>query len=204
MFEEGLCSVTIKQHHYLKTTYEPQAQASNILSRDFTSEQPNEKWVSDITYIPTNEGWLYLAVVLDIFSRKIVGWAMSSRADSNLTCTALKHAIVQRTPDIPVLFHSDQGVQYTSMQFSDLLEQVGAVRSLSRKGNCWDNAVAESFFSKLKREWVPSRGYRTKEEARQDIFFYLEAFYNSKRRHASLGYLSPNQFEAKYGCDTSH
>jgi len=200
MLDEGLCSVTVKRHRPQKTEKKSYEQPTkNILNRDFIAHNPNEKWVSDITYIPTQEGWLYLAVVLDLFSRKVVGWATSRRVDAVLACEAYSRAVRLRKPKTPVLFHSDQGVQYTSAQFSSLLRLLGGVASLSRKGNCWDNAVAESFFSKLKREWMPTKGYRTIDEARQDIFLYIEAFYNARRRHESLGYLSPDIFETKYG-----
>lgn len=205
MLNEGLCSITVKKHHPRKTEKVPRDHiAENILNREFTACSPNEKWVSDITYIPTREGWLYLAVVLDLFSRKVVGWATSKQIDSALVCKAFATAVKLRNPVRPVLFHSDRGVQYTSTKFSNLLTLLGGVASFSRIGNCWDNAVAESFFSKLKREWVPSKGYRTIDEAQQAIFMYIETFYNAKRRHESLGYMSPNMFETKYGCETSH
>ena len=194
---EGLRSKTMRKHRYPKAKKSETA-APNILSRDFTADAPNEKWVSDITYILTGEGWLYLAVVQDIFSRKIVGWSMSDRVDSKLACDALKMAISNRKPARGVLFHSDQGSQYTNSSFSQALRGCGCVISMSRKGNCWDNAVAENFFSKLKRERVNRTVYKTREQARQDIFIYLEIFYNRKRRHAGIGYLSPDQFEQEY------
>ena len=177
--------------------------AENILNREFTACSPKEQWVSDLTYIPTREGWLYLAVVLDLFSRKVVGWATCKQIDSTLVCKAFANAVKLRTPIKPVLFHSDRGVQYTNAKFSNLLTFLGGVASHSRTGNCWDNAVAESFFSKLKREWIPSKGYRAIDEAQQAIFMYIETFYNTKRRHESLGYMTPNMFETQYGHETS-
>lgn len=194
---EGLKSKTVRKHRYPKAS-KVKSVIPNVLSRNFTALEPNQKWVSDITYIPTREGWLYLAVVQDIFSRKIVGWAMSSRVDAELACKALDMAIINRRPAGNVLFHTDQGSQYTSFSFSSALRRSGCISSMSRRGNCWDNAVAENFFSKLKRERVYRTTYKTREQARQDIFIYLEIFYNRKRRHAGIGYVSPEQFEQEY------
>jgi putative transposase len=194
---EGLKSKTVRKHRYPKAA-KVKSVIPNVLSRNFTALEPNQKWVSDITYIPTREGWLYLAVVQDIFSRKIVGWAMSSRVDAELACKALDMAISNRRPAGNVLFHTDQGSQYTSFSFSSALRRSGCISSMSRRGNCWDNAVAENFFSKLKRERVSRTTYKTREQARQDIFIYLEIFYNRKRRHAGIGYVSPEQFEQEY------
>ena len=172
--------------------------AENLLDRDFTATAPNRKWVADITYIPTKQGWLYLAVVLDLFSRRIVGWSMSDTIDSTLVQDALRMALLHRRPDAGLLHHSDRGVQYAAEGFQDLLDANKIVCSMSRKGNCWDNAVVESFFGSLKNEWVQKKIYHTMEDAKKDIFNYIEVFYNRKRRHASLGYVSPVVYEEMY------
>ena len=172
--------------------------APNRLDRTFTVEKPNQKWTSDITYIRTKEGWLYLAVVLDLFSRRIVGWAMSKRITSNLVIDALEMAIQQRKPDAGLLHHSDRGSQYTGKPYRKLLAANQMLVSMSGKGDCWDNAPTESFFSTLKREQVHHKYYETCESAQTDIFFYIEAFYNRKRRHSTLGYLTPMAFEDIY------
>jgi len=169
--------------------------AENLLGRDFTAEAPNQKWVADITYIPTKLGWLYLAVVMDLFSRRIVGWAMDENIDSKLVQSAMKMAIQHRDPDKGLIHHSDRGVQYAAQDFQDLLDDNKVVCSMSRKGNCWDNACAESFFGSLKGEWVKDKIYETFEDGKKDIFKYIEVFYNRKRRHASLGYVSPTVYE---------
>lgn len=171
--------------------------AKNILARDFSASGMNEKWVADITYIQTREGWLYLAGVMDLYSRRIVGWAMSERIDAALVCDALEMALLHRCPGKGLLHHSDRGVQYASDRFQMLLDRYELVGSMSRKGNCWDNACKESFFGKLKCEWIQGRIYKTRREAEQDVFWYIEVFYNRMRRHASLGYVSPADFEAR-------
>ena len=172
--------------------------APNQLDRDFSALRPNAKWVSDITYIRTDEGWLYLAVVIDLFSRKVVGWAMADHLRSELVLEAFEMAIAHRRPTDALIFHSDRGSQYAATAFRERLAFLRITQSMSRKGNCWDNAPAESFFGRLKTEWVGRSRYRSREEARRSIYFYIEMFYNSKRRHAALGYLSPNQYEAKH------
>lgn len=169
--------------------------AENILNRDFTADEPNRKWVADITYIPTKMGWLYLAVVMDLFSRRIVGWSMSKTIDSQLVQSAMKMALAGRNPDAGVIHHSDRGIQYACGDFQKLLKDNKAVCSMSRKGNCWDNACVESFFGSLKNEWVKGKIYKTFDDAKKDIFKYIEVFYNRKRRHASLGYVSPAVYE---------
>ncbi len=175
--------------------------AENILDRDFYAKAPNLKWAADITYIQTYEGWLYLAAVMDLYSRRIVGWAMSKNIDAKLVCDALEMAILQRRPGAGLLHHSDRGVQYTSEQCSEKLALNGIECSMSRRGDCWDNACMESFFGKLKTEHVQKKVYRSCQEARQDLFWYIEVFYNRKRRHASLGYISPVEFEKRGGKD---
>jgi putative transposase len=170
----------------------------NQLNRQFATEQPNERWVTDITYIKTHEGWLYLAVVLDLFSRKVVGWSMHTRITKELVLDALLMAVWRRKPNSKVLVHSDQGSQYTSHDWQSFLKQHGLEGSMSRRGNCHDNAVAESFFQLLKRERIKRQVYSTREDARADVFNYIEMFYNSKRRHSSNNQLSPVEYERRF------
>lgn len=171
--------------------------AANVLERNFAQKQNNTAWAADITYIPTREGWLYLAAVLDLHSRKIVGWAMESRMTADLTLKALDMALGQRNPGSELLHHSDRGSQYAAREYQALLKRHGITVSMSRKGDCWDNAPMESFFGKLKTERTHHKDYRTRKEAKADVFDYIEVFYNRRRRHSSLGYLSPAEFEAK-------
>jgi len=172
--------------------------APNLLKQDFVADWPNQKWLTDITYIPTQEGWLYLAVVLDLFSRRIIGWAMSDRMTSDLTMDALKMAIRQRRPEISLIHHSDQGSQYTDGEYQQLLKDWGIQVSMNGAGNWYDNAPMESFFGSLKSEWVHHHTYRTRDEARADIFYYIESFYNRRRLHSSLDYISPETYEQLY------
>lgn len=172
--------------------------APNLLDGDFTAERPDRRWVADISYIWTQEGWLYLAVILDLFSRRIVGWALSSRLTSPLVEDALKMAIQQRRPGPDLIHHSDRGSQYTGEAYQQLLKNNNIQVSMSSTGNCYDNAAMESFFGTLKVEWVHHRRYQTRDEARTDIFFFIEVFYNRRRRHSTLGYLSPEAFEQDY------
>ena len=174
------------------------ATAENVLNRDFTATAMNQKWAADITYIPTCQGWLYLAAVMDLYSRRIVGWAMSKHIDSALVVSAINMAILQRRPEAGLLHHSDHGSQYASDPFQELLEDNKITCSMSRKGDCWDNACMESFFGSLKTEWLGDKKYKTREQAKNDIFNYIEMFYNRKRRHAALGYLSPAAYEELY------
>lgn len=169
--------------------------APNLLDRAFGAAAPNQKWVADFTYIWTGEGWLYVAAVIDLYSRRAVGWSMSAQMTAQLVTDALMMAIWRRGPPRELLHHSDQGSQYTSEQFQRLLVDHGVVCSMSKRGDCWDNAAMESFFSSLKTERTARTTYRTREEARADVFDYVERFYNPKRRHSTLGYLSPMQFE---------
>ena len=170
--------------------------ATNHLDQDFTADGPDQKWVTDITYIPTAEDWLYLAVVLDLYSRRIVGWAMSDSLHRQLVIDALQMAITARRPAPGLLHHSDRGSQYASYDYQALLTRAKMVASMSRKGNCYDNAAVESFFGTLKTELVYQRQYATRAEARVDIFEYIEVFYNRIRCHSALGYKSPIRFEA--------
>lgn len=168
----------------------------NVLNRQFKVSGPDRAYVSDITYINTQEGWVYLAVVIDLFSRKVVGWSMGARMTADLVCNALKMAIWQRKPARGLIVHSDRGSQYASHDYRKLLKIYGCTGSMSRKGNCWDNAVAESFFGSLKQERVQWRHYQTRYDAQQDVLNYISMFYNSYRLHSYLGYVNPNQFEA--------
>jgi transposase InsO family protein len=169
--------------------------SGNILNRQFSQTQPNQAWVSDITYIRTNSGWLYLAAVMDLHSRKIVGWSTAAHMHAELVCQALQMAIIQRNPQAGLIVHSDRGSQYASALYQDLLNKYGLVCSMSRKGNCWDNAVMERFFLNLKMERVWRKTYANHAEAINDVANYIVTFYNSTRLHSSLGYLSPNIFE---------
>lgn len=169
--------------------------APNVLARQFDRAHPDQAWVTDITYIPTGEGWLYLAVILDLCSRFAVGWAMSARITDELTLDALGMALARRRPPLGLLLHSDRGSQYASGDYQQLLAQHGIVCSMSRRGNCWDNAVAESFFATLKVELVHDATWETRATARTELFDYIEQFYNGQRRHSALGYLSPRVFE---------
>jgi len=169
--------------------------APNLLQREFQAARPNTKWLSDITYIPTAQGWLYLATVLDMFSRKIVGWAMDQTLESVLPIRALKMALQTRKPQPGLIHHSDRGNQYAGAVYQQLLLEHGINGSMSAIGNCYDNAPIESFFGTLKCELVHFRNYTSRKEARSDIFAYIEGFYNTRRRHSALGYLSPLDYE---------
>jgi putative transposase len=171
------------------------AVAANLLDRSFEADAPNRKWIADFTYIWTAEGWLYLAAVIDLFSRRVVGWSMQASMTAKLVADALMMAIWRRGRPDMLLHHSDQGSQYTSEQFQRLLADHGIVCSMSRSGNVWDNSAMESFFSSLKIERTDRKTYRTRDEARADIFDYIERFYNPRRRHSTIGYKSPVEFE---------
>lgn len=171
--------------------------AANILDSKFSAAQPNKKWVADFTYIWTAEGWLYVAVVLDLYSRRIVGWSMRAQMTADLVADALMMALWRRGRPRDLLHHSDRGTQYTSEQCQSLMTEQGVMCSLSRSGNVWDNAAMESFFSTLKTERTADKNYRTRDAARADVFDYIERFYNLRRRHSTLGYISPVDFEAK-------
>ncbi len=177
--------------------------APNRLGRDFTAQRPNEKWVADITYIPTREGWLYLAVVLDLYARRVVGWAMSPRMKEALPQAALTMAVQQRRPTGRLLHHSDRGRQYAGRAYRRQLLQHRIRRSMSRKGNCWDNAPMESFIATLKTELIHHHDFHTRIQARQAIFEYIEIFYNRQRTHSALGYKTPVQFEQQFEPSTT-
>ena len=171
--------------------------ARNLLQQDFTAEAPNQRWAADITYISTAQGWLYLAVVMDLYSRRIVGWSMSRWMSRRLVVDALRMALAARRPEGPLIHHSDRGGQYTSDDFRNELARHGIACSMSASANCYDNAVVESFFGLLKRERANRVRYRTRDEARADLFEYIEVFYNRKRRHGYLGKVSPADFEER-------
>ena len=169
--------------------------ADNLLKQRFSADEANHVWVSDITFIRTRQGWLYLAAILDVFNRQIVGWSMDSKLSHELLADALRKALRQRRPKPGILFHSDRGTQYASYAFRDLMERYGFVQSMSSSGNCYDNALMESFFHTLKTELIYFEKYRTRQEARGSIFEYIEIFYNCVRRHSALNYCSPTEFE---------
>ena len=174
--------------------------ASNVLGRRFTAEAANRMWVADITYISTGDGWLYLSAIMDLYSRRIVGWATSERITRSLVIGALRMALLDREPKPGLLHHSDQGSQYASIDYQMMLKRNGIRCSMNRAGDCYDNAAMESFFSSMKREWVQGKNYQTREEARRDLFEYIEIFYNRKRRHSTLGQVSPVEFEGREKC----
>src|SRR6056297_831108 len=200
MHEMGLKSRVRKRFTPTTTKADPSKQpAANLLARDFLALGPNQKWVTDITYLLTAEGWVYLAVVVDLFSRKVVGWAMSDSLATPLVSEALRNAIESRRPDCgKLLHHSDRGCQYTSESYQKTLKTLGIECSMSRRGNCYDNAVAERFFWSLKHEWTKHESFADLQEARLSVFKYIEVFYNRKRLHQSLAYKSPEQFEADH------
>lgn len=174
--------------------------ASNLVKRRFSAEFPNKVWVSDITYIWTMEGWLYLCIILDLYSRIVAGWAMSSQMTIDLTIRALSMAVMHRSPAPGLVFHSDRGIQYAADGFRERIEENQMIQSMSRKGDCWDNACAESFFATLKTEEVFRRIYKTRDEAMNCIFEYIAVFYNRKRRHSFLDYVSPEEYESRRAC----
>jgi putative transposase len=200
MRDLGLKSRVSKAFTPMTTKSDPTKQpAPNTLDRDFTATRPNEKWVTDITYLPTLAGWVYVAVVLDLFSRKVVGWSMSDSLATPLVAAALRRAIESRRPvGSKLLHHSDRGCQYTSDAYQQILRTLGIECSMSRTGECYDNAVAERFFWSLKHEWTKHESFADLEAARLSVFKYIETFYNPVRIHQTLGYKSPDHFEAVY------
>jgi transposase InsO family protein len=190
-----------KQFRRFKSTTKrdkTQPVAPNLLKRDFEADQPDQKWLADITYIATLEGWLYLAAILDMYTRRIVGWAMSDRMTSDLTLSALNMALQCRQPATGLIHHSDQGSQYTDQTYQALLKGNGIRASMNGVGTWYDNAPMESFFGTLKSEWLHHYVYHTRNQAKTDVFFYVESFYNRRRRHSSLDYLSPEAYEQLY------
>lgn len=190
--------VEVKQRKKYKVTTNSdhkQPVFDNVLSRDFSPTEPDQAYAVDITYLWTQEGWLYLAVVIDLYSRKVVGWSMSSRMKSQLVCDALQMALWRRKPKAGLIVHTDRGSQYASKGYRKMIKENQLVGSMSRKGDCWDNAVVESFFGSLKQERVHWRHYQTRSQAQQDVLQYISVFYNHYRLHSYLDYKSPNQFE---------
>jgi putative transposase len=198
MRHRGLAARRRRRYRVTTDSRHPFPVAANVLARQFTAPAPDAVWVTDITYIPTGEGWLYLAVILDLYSRGIVGWAMSDRITRQLTLDALGMALARRRPPRGLLHHSDRGSQYASGDYQTALGRQGIVGSMSRRGDCWDNAVAESFFATLKVELVHDALWPTRAAARGAVFEYIEIFYNQQRRHSSLGFLSPLAFERQW------
>lgn len=186
-----------KKFRYPKDTKSEQPVADNILDRDFTAEKENEKYVSDITYIHTRQGWLFLCIILDLYSRRVVGWAMDKNMKTELVLSALDMAVKLRGITKGLIFHSDRGSQYRSNDFVKRLKKLEFVQSMSRKGNCWDNACAESFFKTLKSDLFYGRSIKDYDEAKSCIFEYIEVTYNRERRHSAIGYMSPVEFERK-------
>lgn len=197
MREAGIRSKVRRKFRRTTDSDHVHAIAPNLLGRNFEVSGPNRVWVSDITYIATDEGWLYLASTLDLYSRRIVGWAMSEYLTASIVVDALEMAIDRRAPPAGLLHHSDRGVQYAAHAFRGLLERHGIVCSMSGKGNCYDNAVKESFFHTLKTELCDHERYRTRDQARASVFDFIEVFYNRQRLHSTLGYLSPAEFEQR-------
>ncbi len=196
MKQEGIVASTEKKFRVTTTdSNHTQPVAENILDRDFTAEKPGQKLVSDLTYIATDEGFLFLVCVIDVFTRRVVGWSMSHEMTTSVFLSALSMAVGRFHPSTCLLHHSDRGSQYCSEAFQQELARLQIQCSMSRRGNCWDNAVSESFFASLKKELVHQTRYATREEARQSIFQWIEVFYNRERLHSTLGYLSPEQYE---------
>jgi putative transposase len=196
MREAGIRSRTKRKFKATTNSKHNLPVAPNLLNQDFTAEARDRAWVGDITYILTDEGWLYLAVLLDLYNREVVGWAASSRITRQLTIDALQMALGKRSPDQGLLHHSDRGSQYASGDYQKILKEHRMICSMSRKGNCYDNAVAESFFGRLKSEWVNHQRYLSRAQATQSVFYYIEIFYNRKRRHSSINYVTPQEYEA--------
>lgn len=196
MREDGLKAKIVRRFKVTTDSSHGVPAAPNHLDRRFERSRPNDAWVSDFTFIATKEGWLYLATELDLYSRRIVGWAMGERLDTELAASALAMAVTDRRPSVGLIHHSDRGCQYASGSFQSLLTAHGMVCSMSRKGDVYDNAPMESFFGTLKRELVRFARFATREQARQDVFEWIEVFYNRQRLHSTLGYRSPAEFEA--------
>ncbi len=195
MREAGIHAMAKKKYKATTDSRHTQPVAPNHLNRNFVADKPNQSWVADITYIYTKEGWIYLSTIMDLYSRKIIGWSMKNRITLDLVIEALNMAIKQRKSSRGLLLHSDRGSQYASYCYQALLGKKGILCSMSRKGNCWDNAVMESFYRTLKVELIYQKKYETRIEAQRDIFEYIEIFYNRERLHSSIGYNSPEEYE---------
>jgi putative transposase len=198
MRQEGIAAKKKRRFRRTTDSNHPHPIAPNMLNRNFHVELPNTAWVTDVTYVWTYEGWLYLAAILDLFSRRVVGWAAGANNDRALAIRALDRAIATRAPVPGLTHHSDRGSVYASADYGDALTKLGAVKSMSRKGDCWDNAVAESFFATIKGEMIEHADYPTREAATASIADYIDGFYNPCRRHSALGYVSPIEFELKF------
>jgi putative transposase len=198
LVRQGLFATAPKKFVVTTQADEAYEHPANELARDFTATRPNERWVTDITYCSTFEGWLYLAAIIDLYSRKIVGWSIGPDLDTSLPMRALQMALAQRDSSMPLLHHSDRGCQYTSDLYTKALKKSDITISMSRRGNCWDNAVAESFFATIKKELVHCQDWTTRAELEAAIFQYVEVYYNRKRLHSSLGYRSPLQAEQEF------
>lgn len=198
MADELIRSKTVKKYKATTNSDHKNPIYPNVINQDFTTTAPGEVWVADITYVWTKEGWLYLASVMDLYSRKIIGFNMGSRLTKELAITALDRAMINQTPREGLIHHSDRGSQYASIDYTDKLKDAKITISMSRRGNCYDNACIESYHSAIKKELIYQKKYKTRDEAKMSIFNYLVGFYNSKRIHSTLGYVSPNVFERQY------
>jgi putative transposase len=195
MSKYGIAAKIFRKYKNTTNSNHEREKSQNILGREFRRQRANEVWTGDITYVSTEEGWLYLAAVIDIYSRKVIGWQLDKRMSSDLVEKALHNALMDRRVGQGIIFHSDQGIQYASESFKKILKDHGFIQSMSRKGNCYDNAITETFFHTLKTELTSRMKYRTREEARRSIFEYIEIFYNRKRLHSAIGYCSPVEYE---------
>jgi len=195
MRENGWIPKVVKKYKATTNSRHNLPVAENLLNREFTAERPNQKWVSDITYIPTDEGWLYVAAIMDLYGREVIGWAMGERMTKELVIDCLNQANMRRGNPQGVLAHSDRGSQYCSNDYQKLLAKSGNICSMSRKGNCWDNAPMESFWGKLKQEWLNDKRFRTREDAKQEVFWYIEVYYKRYRLHESNGYMTPHDYQ---------
>jgi transposase InsO family protein len=196
MRENGWIPKVVKKYKATTNSKHNMPVAENLLNREFNADRPNQKWVSDITYIPTDEGWLYLSGIMDLYGRELVGWAMGERMTKGLVIQALRQANSRRDSPQCVLIHSDRGSQYCSHDYQKELRKGGFVCSMSRKGNCWDNAPMESFWGKLKQEWLNGRRFRTREDAKRAVFWYIEVYYKNYRLHQSNDYQTPKDLTA--------
>jgi putative transposase len=198
MRENGIVAKTKRKYKATTNSKHNYPVAANLLNQNFSASRPNQVWVADITYVPTDEGWLYLASIEDLFNRKIVGWSMNSTMTRQLVLDALRQAVQRYRPPAGLVHHSDRGSQYASHEYQQALKDYGILASMSRKGNCYDNACIESFFGTLKRELIYGNRFKTRAQARQAIFEYIEIFYNRIRLHSALGYMSPVEFELAF------
>jgi transposase InsO family protein len=195
MSKYGIAAKMFRKYRNTTNSDHALEKSQNIIGREFKRQRSNEVWTGDITYIRTEEGWLYLATVLDIYSRRVIGWQLDKHMRSDLVEKALQNALMDRKVEQGIIFHSDQGIQYASESFRKILKDHGFIQSMSRKGNCYDNSITETFFHTLKTELTNRMKYKTREEARRSIFEYIEIFYNRKRLHSAIGYVSPVEYE---------